>query len=376
MAEDDTYEKFIDGWFRHLSDKTTEKWDKIKSYKSHWEKSYSWDRRRSFSPIPETVDIAINSWCNYGCTYCYTDATTRGVHAPIDLIENIIKGFDQPPYQVAYGGGSPTQHPDFIKILQRTRELGVVPNYTTEGQNLTDEILEATNSLCGGVALTFHAWRGLEIFAAALTRLQRIKKQINIHIIADKEVVKNLEQIRSLKPQCGVLNLVLLAYYPDVGRSNLSGLMPKHIYMREFPDAVKRCLDDGHQVAFSEGLLPFFLSRPEIGVDTRMATPSEGRFSCYVDVQGYMSSSSFVEPWKGQYEDDGKIIKAETVFDTPSQLMWNKLRYHRSDPFGARCDDCKFHKRCATPNEHHYFICKYAEHNDPESQPRVERRYF
>jgi len=55
----------------------------------------------AFSPVPETVDVSITDRCGFGCPYCYQDSKPRRAHAPKELVETIIKGFDQPPYQVA-----------------------------------------------------------------------------------------------------------------------------------------------------------------------------------------------------------------------------------------------------------------------------------
>lgn len=43
--------------------------------------------------------------------------------------QTIIDGFDQPPYQIAIGGGEPTSHPDFPYILRTARQRGTVPNW-------------------------------------------------------------------------------------------------------------------------------------------------------------------------------------------------------------------------------------------------------
>jgi len=354
-------------------------YQKIAAQKGLWEKkhglfgNYYWSRKFAYSPVPETIDVAITSWCNHSCTYCYTGADTNGIHAPVSLVEKLITGLDQPPYQMAFGGGSPTQHPEFIRILERTRELGVVPNYTTEGLNLTDSILDASNELCGGVALTFHSFRGIDTFKTRYARLiSRYHKQLNIHLIADKDVAKNIDALINAK--LGRLNLVLLAYYTDVGRSTNQGLMPKPVYMQEFPDAIKRAMDAGHSIAFSEGLIPYFLSRPEIGVDTRLASSAEGHFNCYVDVRGQMSMSSFFPPADedSYYDRETETRKPKpTVYDGAAQALWLALQ-GRSPASYTNCTGCANQLRCVVPDAHHYFICRYAEHNEPESKQRYK----
>ncbi len=371
---------------------TPKKW--FKSWYADWGYSYQQEtkwknlhgpgfyvRNRAYSPVPETIDVSINNWCNHGCEYCYTNATVNGTHAPVDLIQKIITGLDQPPYQIAYGGGSPTQHPDFIKILEVTRELGTVPNFTTEGVNLTDKILAASNELCGGIAITFHAFRGIDVFAKRYQKLRRgFHRQINIHLIADKNVATNLDALVGLNKQLGRFNIVLLAYYPEVGRSTLTGLMPKRVYMTEFPEAIKRARDAGNQIAFSEGLIPYFLSRPEIGIDTSMAIPTEGHFSCYVDMQGRMSTSSFDPPTDENYHtynmNTQKREPKLNVYTGKTQDIWRSLEMNRAtQPDYAACGQCEKKFNCSIPNEHHYFICNYASHNNPKAQPKYKGHY-
>ena len=62
-------------------------------------------RRRPFSPVPETLDISITDWCNYGCPNCYMSSTTDRSAAPVDLVSKVLLSFDSTPYQIAIGGG-------------------------------------------------------------------------------------------------------------------------------------------------------------------------------------------------------------------------------------------------------------------------------
>lgn len=310
---------------------------------------------------------------------CYQDSTAKQRHAPNDLVDKVIKSFTHPPYQIAIGGGEPTAHPDFPNILMRARELGTVPNYTTAGHIVRPEVVEATNQVCGGVAMTFHAWKGVEWFKEHYTKLRSVLKvQLNVHLIADKDVATNLEALTALQRDVGKLNVVLLAYYPDVGRGTMAGIMPKPVYSGTFPLAITRAIASKMTLAFSEGLLPYFLSRPELGVETKFASRAEGLFSAYVDPRGRMSYSSFDPPpkltdkpprWKEETDEVyEKRVKDNfesypTAWNGSLQGQWNKLRSWHHEPHGGTCYDCKLRDSCSTPNIHHYFACAYASHN-------------
>lgn len=317
-----------------------------------FDKKYGW-RREAFSPVPETVDISITDKCAFGCPYCYQDSRPLRDHSPKDLVETMIRGFDEPPYQIAIGGGEPTLHPNLPYILGAARQLGTVPNYTTSGDKLRDEVIDATNDFCGGIAMTFHAFKGIEWFESHYTELRRrLKVPINVHLIADKDAAMNLHALVRLQDKVGPIRLVLLAYYPDVGRASLHGLITKRTYQREFPDAIKAALSTKMEVSFSEGLLPYFLSRPELGINTDFAMRSEGRFSCYFNPKGQISKSSFHQFFR---ED-------ETVYNKRAQEMWNHLGWS-SGPHGNECGGCQFESKCSTPHDFHYLMCAFAGHN-------------
>lgn len=108
---------------------------------------------------PELLDIAITNWCDRGCLCCYRKSDETGRHMNVeDYREVICQAQAMHAFQVALGGGNPNQHPDFIDILRLTREdYGIVPNYTTNGRGLTDEVLEATQRYCGAVAVSAYA---------------------------------------------------------------------------------------------------------------------------------------------------------------------------------------------------------------------------
>jgi len=234
---------------------------------------------------------------------------------------------------------------------------------------MTQEIVAATNEVCGGVAMTYHSFKGLAWFKEHYKKLRdQLRVKLNVHLIADKNVAKNLKDLADSQDELGHLSVVLLAYYPEVGRSNLDGLMTRTVYMKRLPEAITyaRCL--AMDIAFSEGLLPYFLSRPELQIDTRFAMRSEGVFSCYIDPLGQMAASSFYPR-----PEDGA-----TIFTLASQELWNQLRVWWGSPGGEAClDHCPFRGQCSTPTEYHYFICAFAHHNQlplDTQDPPVDRK--
>lgn len=119
---------------------------------------------------------------------CYTSAVKHG-HIYNNVCEKLdeIYGELDPnyrPFQVAYGGeGEPTLHPEFAKIMAKTRELGICPNYTTNGMHLSEEVLRATKDYCGGVAVSLHPHLGKTWERALDKLLDYGVKNVVLHVI-------------------------------------------------------------------------------------------------------------------------------------------------------------------------------------------------
>jgi hypothetical protein len=214
--------------------------------------------------------------------------------------------------------------------------------------------------------MTYHSFKGFDWFKEHYKKLRdQLKVKLNIHLITDKDVAKNLRDLVKARDELGPLSVILLAYYPDVGRGNLDGLMTRTTYTRDLPEAITYARATSVDIAFSEGLLPYFLSRPELGVNTSFAMRSEGVFSGYFDQTGRMSTSSFDPP------DE----RCKTAFNEPSQKLWEELYSGQNEPDGEPCYACKFRKRCSSPSNYHYLVCKFAPQNRlPLMTAEVERK--
>ena len=110
---------------------------------------------------PEFYDVKITNKCFGGCPYCYQSSLASSEHFT-DVPGKIGKFFgemseNERPFQVAIGGGEPTIHPEFREICAAFKRLGIDPNYTTNGMNLTDEVLDITEEFVNGVAVSTHS---------------------------------------------------------------------------------------------------------------------------------------------------------------------------------------------------------------------------
>lgn len=109
------------------------------------------------------------------------------------------------------GGGNPNEHPDFVNLLKEIRDLGIIPNYTSNGMGLTNEILNATKKYCGGIALSTH--KHLEKYwKKSFEKCIKLGIKTNLHIIiSDKESIDDFLELYK-KYNKDIYYFVLLPY--------------------------------------------------------------------------------------------------------------------------------------------------------------------
>jgi hypothetical protein len=109
------------------------------------------------SRAPELVDLKITDYCTHGCPFCYMGSTTHGKHADCSDMSNIAYRLAElGVFEVAIGGGEPTQHPDFVHILETFYRVGITPNFTTFNLDFVTRptMLAAVQKYVGSLAVS------------------------------------------------------------------------------------------------------------------------------------------------------------------------------------------------------------------------------
>lgn len=241
---------------------------------------------------PEFLDIKITNWCDAGCHHCYQNSTRKETHYS-NVTDKLRKFFDsipegQLPYQIAYGGGEPTAHPEFIEILELTKEYGISPNFTTNGTNVVNwscNKLEKVASLVGGVAVSMHGHLK-EIPLKAVRILNAFNIPTNTH-----HIISNAVSIDKFVSLCEVLDpyieYFVLLPYTNTGRAAKN---PRDLdweyFVEKFPFEYRS------KIAFGANFYPY-LQRRDLDISVSLYEPEI--LSKYVDLadNGYMYSSSF-----------------------------------------------------------------------------------
>ena len=168
---------------------------------------------------PEFYDVKITNKCFGKCPYCYQSSAARRKHFT-NVPEKIMQFFgtmseNERPFQVAIGGGEPTLHPEFREICATFKQLGIDPNYTTNGTNLTDEVLDITEEFVNGVAVSTHPHLKWEEGAMKLTD-RGIYTNLHI-IISDERSISRFAKI--YRRLTGQIKYFVLLPMIDQGRA-------------------------------------------------------------------------------------------------------------------------------------------------------------
>lgn len=152
---------------------------------------------------PEFFDVKVTSQCGGNCSYCYQNSLQSAENQK-GIVQKFLQYFskfdkNQMPFQIAFGGGEPTAHPEFLELLRACKSIGVTPNYTTNGMwvgyNNSSEILETTKEICGGVAVSTHPHLD-RFWHAAADRYLDADIHTNLHvIIGDKTSIDRFAEI-------------------------------------------------------------------------------------------------------------------------------------------------------------------------------------
>ena len=164
------------------------------------------------SSYPDLVDMKITDFCSFGCKYCYQGSTSKGNHAELYEIRWIIDELSRREvFEIAFGGGEPTSHPNFIEILEYANRNHIVPNFTTRNLNWLYHNYEKIRNTIGSLAFSVDDSSQVEN-VAALAHLNNIEYgKLCIQYVLESNSEYNLEKIIEACYK-GILPLTLLGF--------------------------------------------------------------------------------------------------------------------------------------------------------------------
>ncbi len=243
------------------------------------------DRKRiEILSAPALADIQITTRCNLRCPHCYANSSQKGEHISWNDLILALDNFERAGvFQVALGGGEPTLHPQFKKIIKAVRDRGMVPNLTTNGRTLTADTAKAMAEYCGAIALSVEdtgknfekrrnfPWNTLCQSAELLKKYgNRLVFQITVSDSSINNLPKTIESLLEFSPY----GIILLAYKPAGRGKFFDGVLAERGY-DPIKNVLKECLKKiggktkiGFDCCFVQGIIELAKDNPSFDFKT------------------------------------------------------------------------------------------------------------
>jgi uncharacterized protein YggL (DUF469 family) len=256
--------------------------------------SFHEDANVEKSEVPELVDLKITQYCESNCSFCYQGSNTKGKHADVDDIKTIIRGLaNLKVFEIALGGGEPTQHPKFVEIVRNAASHNVKPNFSTRNIQWVIDNYSKIEGSVGAIGISIDTEYGLTDLLCKLRTLPKLKFMLQVAVGSCSEL--ELMDILQTANTFHVPVLLLGWKYNNKGKNgpqfevNLEKVLNGFYYGEKYwrgPDiSFDSCLVNQHLDWLNEHSNEYFF------------TKKEGAHSMYIDaVNSKMAQSSFVQP--------------------------------------------------------------------------------
>lgn len=294
--------------------------------------------------VPEILDLEISEICDGvpgigPCAFCYKSNTgNKGENMSFKTYKKLFARLPKTITQVAFGIGNLYSHPGMWDIFNYTREQGVIPNVTING-NATEEDLDRLASVMGATAvsvydkeLSYNAVKGLT---------DRGMKQVNIHQMVSEETYEASFQVlrdRLTDKRLEKMNAVVLLALKPKGRS--VGKFTQ-LSQEKFNKLFKFSLDNNLGVGFDScsaaKVNNFIQTDPEkYDFMSTYVEPCEAtHYSTYINVRAEYFPCSFAE-------GEGEWKEGINVFYTTDFMkdIWNNPKVRRFGEKVRYCREC------------------------------------
>jgi len=289
-----------------LSESYNFAFDKTTGQFARWGKTLEDDPE--FGPFgPELLDLEISEGeCSGNCKFCYK-SNGVGKSTYNMTFDNFKTIFDKIPKvltQIAFGICDITTNPDFFTMMRYSKDNGVIPNYTCNGNGVSEDIAIQTLDTCGAVAVSVvdHS----KSFKAIKRFIQAGMTQVNIHYMLSLETLpsafKLVDNIAS-DPDLKGLNAIVFLQYKAKGNN-----VGSYSYINDielYKQLITHCQERKVNYGFDSCSAPtWFKTLPEENKAqmSQFGEPCEsGLFSSYINCHGVFFPCSFTEgevDWK------------------------------------------------------------------------------
>lgn len=295
--------------------------------------------------FPELLDIGIMGHCAHGQSglcikagiECYQDGPHQAKpNMSIQDFENIVSQCKQQTYQFALGGcGDPDQHEHFQEILEICAHAGIVPNYTTSGFGLTEELTWLCKKYCGVVAVS---WYRSKYTQRAVEYLVKAGVKTNIHYVLSRSTVHEaVERLEGHGFPEGINAIVFLMHKP-VGLGRKENVITAD--NAEFQQLLQLAASGktAYKIGFDSCTVPALINTKS-SMDWRSLDTCEGaRWSAYISSDMKMMPCSF---------DNQEMRWAVDLRKHTIEEAWNSAKFEEfRNYFRTACPGCEKQRVC------------------------------
>ncbi len=250
--------------------------------------------------FPELLDVGIMGHCIHGqaglCIKagieCYQGGSyKKNSNMALADFESIAKQCQGKTYQFALGGcGDPDQHEHFREILEICRMTGIVPNFTSSGYGITEELAALCSQYCGAVAIS---WYRSEYTLRAIKRLADAGVKTNIHYVLNKYTVDEAVDGLIFHRFPDEINALVFLLHKPVGLGKEENMITgENIKFRELI-SLAGSGNPGYKIGFDSCTVPALIHNSR-NIDLNSLDTCEGaRWSAYISPYLKMMPCSF-----------------------------------------------------------------------------------
>lgn len=279
-------------------------YDKISGRFARWGEQEADDP--PYGPAPEIADIEISvNGCPDRCPFCYKgNMPSTPTNMSLGTFKAIVSKMPVSLTQIALGITGMQANPDLLPIMRYCRSIGVVPNFTLAGSDLTRELALESAKLAGAVAVS--ARKGTKDLCYETVRLYNALglHQVNIHVMlsAETEDFANevLQDFLNDKRLANLNAVVFLGVKPKGRAKDRFHPLPQSGYDK----LVSYCLEKGVRFGFDSCSASRFeraVEKADVSENFKKAMKMRSEscesdlFSCYINVKGEFWHCSFSE---------------------------------------------------------------------------------
>ena len=282
--------------------------DKNNGFFARWGKTQEDDGNFELG-LPEIADIEIAEVCEGvpgigPCAFCYkSNVGNRGENMTLDTFKTIFHKLPPTVTQIAFGCGTLRKHPEMWDIFQYSKDNGVTPNLTING-DVDDAEFDKIAELCGACAVSIY---DKNLSYDAIKKLtDRGMKQVNIHFMISQETYNRafeiMEDIKT-DPRLKKLKAIVFLSLKTKGRSKNRY---HQLTQEQFSTLTNYALEHNVPMGFDSCSAQKFMKAVKGHKNeeqfTQSAEPCESTlYSLYIDVKGDFYPCSFspnTEGWK------------------------------------------------------------------------------